>query len=78
MPLRTDSLLFLPAAGVSFLAVPNSSNPLPVSGFYAGLATVSPRGLRVGVTLHWLQETGWSEPWTGKPIGLVEIGLLRL
>lgn len=77
MPLRTDSLLFLPSAGLSFVASAQSSAPAAASGFYTGLATVNPQGLRLGLTMHWLRGAG-SSAWLNRPILLLELGGLRL
>lgn len=72
VPLRTESLLILPSAGVSVLAAASrndlqSGPSLP----YAGLATLSEGGVRFGATIHWVDMSK-------APAWLVEVGGIRL
>lgn len=70
--LRTESVLILPTAGVSALAAGNTNDVRSSPAlFYAGLTTLSRGGLRLGVTMHWVDASEG-------PAWLVEVGAIRL
>lgn len=72
VPLRADSLLVFPSAGVSALGGASRSGvDMGFGLFYAGLATLHISGLRVGATVHWRH-------WGEGAVWLLEVGGIRL